>query len=177
MSTLFRRRALLLGFTALGLLTSGAQCPRGPQADMPVRGLTPVQTADFLAGRAVFEHEFSPDSGLGPSFNAVSCLECHEDPIAGGNGDEDETHAAIVTPAGCNLLVDRGGPVFQKHTTPLLQAATGLDSEPTPTDADPATRTSPDLFGFGLLDAVSDKTILAYADSADRNHDGISGRA
>src|SRR4029453_11444870 len=35
---------------------------------------------------------------------------------------------------------------------------------------------SPDVFGFGLLDAVSDRTILSYADPDDRDGDGISGR-
>src|SRR5262249_34326647 len=37
-------------------------------------------------------------------------------------------------------------------------------------------RTTPGLFGFGLLDAVPDATILALADPDDKNHDGISGR-
>src|SRR5207245_4248107 len=37
-------------------------------------------------------------------------------------------------------------------------------------------RTSPGIFGRGLLDAVPDAVILSYADSADRNHDGIRGR-
>src|SRR2546430_17590914 len=32
------------------------------------------------------------------------------------------------------------------------------------------------VFGRGLLDAVPESVILAYADPDDRNHDGISGR-
>jgi CxxC motif-containing protein (DUF1111 family) len=39
-----------------------------------------------------------------------------------------------------------------------------------------AGRRTPLLFGFGLLDAVPDSTILSYADPEDRNADGISGR-
>src|SRR5262249_31372169 len=76
----------------------------------------------------------------------------------------------------CDLLAAHGGPVFQAHTTPALKKATGLDSEPIPPEATKATRTSPDIFGFGLLDAVPDYAILARADSADRDHHGISGR-
>jgi len=39
-----------------------------------------------------------------------------------------------------------------------------------------AARTTPDVLGFGLLDAVPDSAILAYADPDDRDGDGISGR-
>ncbi len=39
-----------------------------------------------------------------------------------------------------------------------------------------AARTTPDVLGFGLLDAVPDSVILSYADPNDTNHDGISGR-
>jgi CxxC motif-containing protein (DUF1111 family) len=38
-------------------------------------------------------------------------------------------------------------------------------------------RLTPQLVGLGLLEAVSESTILSLADSDDSNHDGISGRA
>jgi CxxC motif-containing protein (DUF1111 family) len=60
--------------------------------------------------------------------------------------------------------------------TPALKAALGIDSEPVPAGVQVAVRTSPDVFGFGLLDAVPDAAILAYADPDDRDGDGISGR-
>src|SRR2546422_9129862 len=37
-------------------------------------------------------------------------------------------------------------------------------------------RTSPVIFGRGLLDLVPDSALLAYADRDDRNHDGVRGR-
>ena len=160
---------------AAGLLGS---CPKPPQAGEPLRGLTPEQLASFNAGKAIFSNDFTPQTGLGPLFNSTACGECHEDPELGGSGDEVETHAAIPRPDGsCDMLSAHGGPVFQAHTTPALKAALGIDSEPIPPEATSrATRTSPSLFGFGLLDAVPDDEILARADSADRDHDGISGR-
>jgi CxxC motif-containing protein (DUF1111 family) len=153
-------------------------CPKPPQPGEPLRDLTPEQLASFNAGKAIFAKEFEPDEGLGPLFNAPACGECHEQPALGGSGDEVETHAAVAGPGGtCDLLAAHGGPVFQAHTTPALKQALGIDSEPIPAEATVhATRTSPDLFGFGLLDAVPDAEILARADSADRDHDGISGR-
>lgn len=38
-------------------------------------------------------------------------------------------------------------------------------------------RLTPQIVGLGLLEAVSESTILALADPDDRDHDGISGRA
>src|SRR5207253_11071148 len=74
-------------------------------------------------------------------------------------------------------LAGQGGFVFQNHVTPALHAALGIDSEPIPAAATAVgRRTIPEIFGFGLLDAVPDSEILAYADSDDRDHDGISGR-
>jgi CxxC motif-containing protein (DUF1111 family) len=67
--------------------------------------------------------------------------------------------------------------VYQNHVTPLLHDALGIDSEPVPSAATAVgRRTTPEIFGFGFLDAVPDSEILAYADPDDSDHDGISGR-
>ena len=152
-------------------------CPRPPQPGEPLRDLTPAQLASFNAGKAIFSTDFTPETGLGPLFNSTACGQCHEQPELGGTGDEVETHAAVTgTNGACDMLAAHGGPVFQAHTTPALKRALGIDSEPIPPGVTRASRTSPELFGFGLLDAVPDEEILARADSADRDHDGISGR-
>jgi CxxC motif-containing protein (DUF1111 family) len=86
--------------------------------------------------------------------------------------------AASFNPAGsCDHLSALGGPLIQGRVTPALFAAMGIQSEPFPTGASAAVRTSPDLFGFGLLDAVPDDVILQLADPNDEDGDGISGRA
>jgi len=174
-------RLTLHALVALGALeavgTLGS-CPVSPPPGGPLPGLTSGQLADFQAGRAVFQQQFVPENGLGPLFNANACAECHEDPTPGGNGEEVETHATVERPGGdCDMLLAHGGPVFQSHATPALQQALGIDREPIPAEATVrATRTSPDLFGFGLLDAVPDLEILARADPEDADGDGISGR-
>ncbi len=164
----------------LAVLCSAAACHR-PQPGDPLPGLSAAERARFDSGRAVFDSTFTPQVGLGPLFNASGCGECHEDPVTGANGDEVERHAAVFHPertgAMCDELADKGGPVFQDSVTPALHAALGIDHEPLPpTVTTVAARTTPDVFGFGLLDAVPDSVILSYADPDDRNHDGISGR-
>ena len=165
---------------ALALMCAAVACRR-PQPGDPLRGLSAAERARFDSGRAVFDSAFTPQVGLGPLFNASRCGECHEDPVTGANGDEVEHHATVFHPeragAMCDELADKGGPVFQDSVTPALHAALGIDREPRPSSATVvAERSTPDVFGFGLLDAVPDSVILSYADPDDRNHDGISGR-
>ncbi|PYO91277.1 MAG: thiol oxidoreductase [Gemmatimonadetes bacterium] len=79
--------------------------------------------------------------------------------------------------AVCDQLAAQGGPVFQDSVTPALHAALGIDREPLPAGVTTvAARTTPEIFGFGFLDAIPDSVILSYADPDDRDHDGISGR-
>jgi len=171
--------SVLVLATVLQALGAVGACPPEPQPGDPLNDLSEAERARFFAGRAVFAQAFEPEQGLGPLFNADACGECHEDPVLGGTGDELETHIAVpIEGGGCDLLITRGGPVFQSHATPALTAATGDTSEPLPSEPFVrGTRSSPDVFGMGLLDAVSEREILSRADSADRNHDGISGRA
>jgi CxxC motif-containing protein (DUF1111 family) len=171
----WRTLFLVLGFL---VVPATAGCAKLPQLGDPIDGLTPGERAQFERGRALFLREFTPEDGLGPLFNAASCGECHEGPVAGGVGDEVERHIARLRPDGtCDPLIENGGPVIQEHATPALEAALRITGEPVPEDLVPAHRTTPDLFGFGLLDAVPESRILEHADPEDRDHDGISGRA
>jgi CxxC motif-containing protein (DUF1111 family) len=155
--------------------TAGA-CQRPLKPGDPVRGLTREQRTLFDRGRVAFDSVFTPETGLGPLFNSVACGECHEDPVPGGVGDEVEVHATAFRAPLCDPLIQEGGPVVQRFATPALKAL-GIDSEPFPPSATGrASRTSPVVFGRGLLDAVPDSVILAHADPDDQNGDGISGR-
>ena len=159
-----------------------------PSLGRPLPGLSPAQRRQFEVGRVVFQTEFTPETGLGPLFNAVGCGSCHEEPVVGGGGsntdeggEDIEVHATAFhagsETAQCDDLAAVGGQVIQKQLTPAYSEYTHLTSEPIPATAtDSGHRTTPDLFGFGLLDAVPDAEILALADPDDRNGDGISGR-
>jgi CxxC motif-containing protein (DUF1111 family) len=163
--------------TVWALIATVVACQRPLKPGDPVRGLTRDQRDLFDRGRVVFDSVFTPETGLGPLFNSIACGECHEDPVTGGVGDEVELHASAFRPPVCDPLVQEGGVVIQQHVTPALKAALGIDSEPFPPSATGrALRTSPVVFGRGLLDLVPDSVILSYADPADRNGDSISGR-
>jgi CxxC motif-containing protein (DUF1111 family) len=143
----------------------------------PLRGLTADELDRFERGRAAFSRVFTPETGLGPLFNANACAECHEDPVVGGTGDEVELHVSALRTGGfCDPLADKGGPVIQLRATPALEAL-GITGEPVPAEATGrASRTSPSILGFGLLDAIPEETILHLADPDDVDRDGVSGR-
>jgi len=143
------------GAALLSLLLSGCQTQKQPALGEPLAGLTPEEGAQFVEGKKVFERVFEPKDGLGPLFNGNSCAECHEDPVVGGVGDEVEVHATRFSgPNSCDPLFQEGGPVIQQNATPLLRAK-GIEKEQIPASATAqARRTTPPLFGFGLVDAI-----------------------
>ncbi len=150
---------------------------KAPAPGDPLPFLTPGQLQHFNSGMAVFATEFTPATGLGPLFNSTSCAQCHNDPVLGGYGDSAEVHVTAYShnPRGCNTLGNAGGPVVQQHATPELQAAMGITKEPTPAGGNgTAMRTTPIVFGLGLIDAVSDRTIIAL--SYIRHPEGVHGR-
>jgi CxxC motif-containing protein (DUF1111 family) len=172
----------IVPLTVCALLAAVGAC-HPPKPGDPLKGLSATERAQFDKGKVVFDSVFIPERGLGPLFNSTACGECHEDPVAGGTGDEIERHATVFHPlpvAGtrmCDELAGKGGPVYQLKVTPLLHVALNIDTEPVPPEATGrGLRTTPVILGFGLLDAVPDSAILAYADPDDRDHDGISGR-
>jgi CxxC motif-containing protein (DUF1111 family) len=173
-----RRLADVVGAAAIfaGVVATGG-CGGTPQPGGPLEGLTDTQRERFRKGRVVFNQVFTPPTGLGPLFNNIGCANCHNDPVPGGNGSFTQVTASVLNPDGfCDPLADRGGPVFQLLATPALKAALGIEKEPIPPEADQGQRTTPDVFGFGFLDAVPESTILALADPDDADGDGISGR-
>ncbi|HEX6884865.1 MAG TPA: di-heme oxidoredictase family protein [Planctomycetota bacterium] len=166
------------GLLAAILLAACAPEPAPPELDDPLPGLTADQLARFEQGEELFESAFTPAQGLGPLFNAEGCVACHNEPTDAGAGPIRELHVSGIGAEGtCDALFALGGPVIQQRATPSLEAF-GILAEPVPVEATArGERSTPDLFGFGLLDAIPDATILALADPDDRDGDGVSGRA
>ncbi len=168
---------LLVGAFLLNLLLSGCKTAKQPALGEPLADLTPEQRAQFEDGKKVFQRVFTPQDGLGPLFNGNSCAECHESPVVGGVGDEVEVHATRFASGACDSLFQEGGPVIQQDATPLLQAK-GIKKEQLPADAtSQAHRSTPPLFGFGLIDGIPDSTILSRDGRRDPSAVGIVGHA
>lgn len=150
-------------------LTEGIYAPLGE----PMPRATAEQRDTFARGKQVVQRRFTPETGLGPTFNLVSCGGCHERPVTGGSAGHyrDFLLVASVQPDGSYVPVGKNGVQTQYQTgaTPL-----------SPSDARAnlaATRHPIPFFGTGLLAEIADDEILRRADPDDRDGDGISGRA
>lgn len=167
-----------LVFSACGYPGSADPDP-GAEPGRPLPGLTAAERDRFDRGSAIFRRVFTPETGLGPLFNAASCATCHSEPVPGGGGPISELHATAFSAEDgfCDPLPDLGGPVYQEQVTAALRGALGVGREAVP-DRVTGTgrRTTTRTFGFGLLDAVPDSVLLALADPDDADGNGISGR-
>lgn len=137
--------------------------------DGPIEGLTPEQNRIFLSGDIAFNDDiFSASNGLGPLFVANSCGSCHA-------GDGKGHPFTTLTRFGQsdtlgNQFLLQGGPQLQQRALP------GFQPEQIPAGATFSKFTPPANTGLGLLETVSDASILALADENDSDGDGISGR-
>ncbi len=165
-----RRAFWIAGLLVLALTGCDAlltETPDGADAlDGPLPGLTDAQLRMFLEGDEAFEEAFTPQTGLGPVFNHVSCGGCHP---GDGRGTPDEI--LVRFSRGDDLLLDLGGPQQQDKAIP------GAEPEVIPEGAQTSPRLPPPVFGRGLIEAIPEETILAGEDPDDEDGDGVSGRA
>lgn len=157
---------------------------------------------DVALGKALFERLWvaAPSStaaadGLGPLFNGRSCASCH---MGGGparfvrRDGTLQAHGLVVRVAGPDgaphpelgaQIQDRAVPGLAAEArvdvalqNGVLQVATALTRAPgTPVLFE--TRVAPSLKGRAVLDDIDARAVLDRADPADRDGDGISGRA
>ncbi len=120
----------------------------------PLAGLTPEQA---------FTKRWTAAEGLGPTFNEVSCADCHDREGLGGSGDPARPAHVVMAPS-LHLVG-----VWPR------QAIEGRQPQPKPGDAVTSLRRGPPLFGLGLLEKISDARLAELCDPQDRDGDGVTG--
>lgn len=137
----------------------------GQRFDQPLEGLDNGELGDFQLGQIQFRRAFTIREGLGPVFNNSACIACHS---ADGRGSTENT--LVRFSRGADLIPGEGGPQLQTKAIP------GAEPEELPSGVDVSPRLPPAVSGIGLIEAISDSSILLNADPSDVNGDGISGR-
>ncbi len=143
----------------------------------PLTGLTADQLAAFNAGRADFNREETPATGLGPIFNDNSCVRCHQDPAPGGVSGaprSNVTRFGQIVNGRFDAMEELGGSLLQARS---IDPA-GLETVPAAATVR-ATRITTPVFGAGLIDAIPDATIRANANVVKPDGvkpDGVKGR-
>lgn len=169
---------------ALGLLSVSsrkldAQGPPPPVGG-PIQGLTQQEINRFNQGRNEFLQNENQQTGLGPVFNGVSCVQCHSAGAPGGATAA--VPVSIVTRIGAIVsgnysdLENMGGALLQVRSLREVIPNFPVFPEVIPAGAQFVSRrqTTP-VFGMGLMEAIPSETILSR--SGVNQGDGIMGVA
>jgi CxxC motif-containing protein (DUF1111 family) len=122
------------------------------QMNLITNGL--VDQAQFDSDRLVFEEVDDRAKGLGPVYNATSCVECHQNPVSGGGSQVTELRAGHFDSTGFHdhpggsLINDRAvDPAFQERVLAGNEVR--------------ALRSSLNVLGDGYVESVADATLQA----------------
>jgi CxxC motif-containing protein (DUF1111 family) len=169
-----------------------------PGAGGPIAGLGPDELAAFTAGKAFFMQvdsvkgaiEGEDGEGLGPTFNAAGCAECHAQPSVGGTSPAANPQVTVAKRDGATntipSFITATGPVREVRFIAVSNAnnaaldggVTGLFTIKGRTDAPGCNLVQPDfatplsqnrlsfriptpVFGLGLVENTSDATLKA----------------
>lgn len=100
------------GVGLLGVLSMPFHA-QSPWVGQPAEHLSPLHRAVFERGLTLFQTVFTPSTGLGPAFNAVSCASCHQAPVVGGSGGTESKRVTAMLASGRHAWVyvhARGAP-------------------------------------------------------------------
>jgi len=192
---------------AYGQVDPGVR-PGAAGAGNPLPGLTANELVFFDAGRDDFAEAEGVGDGLGPRFNLDSCGGCHIQPDIGGTSPSVNPQVAVATAFGAQNTVPSfitlNGPIREARFKSLPGGSPdggvhGLfvirgRSDPTGSAAgcnivqenfaaqqainNVIFRTPTPVFGLGLIEEISDQTILTNvaANGSAKTALGISGR-
>jgi CxxC motif-containing protein (DUF1111 family) len=155
--------------TTLTLTVEGQSSNEAPAAfDNLTNGF--VTQAEFDAARAEFESREGIDEGLGPVYNAESCVECHQSPVPGGLSQVAELRAGhsssgrFVDAPGGSLINDRAINADIQERVPGAENIRTL-------------RVSTVVLGSGFVEAINSNTIAALANAQPGQSNGaIAGQ-
>ena len=175
----------------------------------PAANLSLRRRGGFEAGLQFFQLVWEPApsrseiDGLGPTFNARSCIACHQNNGRGGTPSEgragmllrlgdtqgrvDPTYGGQLQTASVDRVPVEGALVaevdqpFTHHSgvslTPVRYYADQLSLGPLAAGINQSPRITPQLVGMGLIDAIPVESIIALEDPQDLDQNGVSGRA
>jgi len=158
--------ALVCAALVLALPSARTQSPNTPLAptealagfDNVTNGF--VTQVDFDAARDVFEEREGNSDGLGPVYNAQSCAECHQTPVAGAVSQVTELRAGHFD-AGRGLFVDHpGGSLINDRAIKAAYQETVIPGNEVRTF-----RSSLNALGDGYVEAIDSNTLVAISRS------------
>ena len=148
---------------------AGRRAPQINPLGQPLAGLTAAELAAFNEGGVEFRNVETAAGGLGPIFNDVSCVACHDAGGTGGASRRTVTRFGRTVNGVFDPLERQGGSLLQERSiNPGIR-------EVVPREANTvARRVTTPLFGAGLIEAIPDSTIVLG--TLARKPAGIAGK-
>ena len=169
--------SLIAALTVLATRSTPVQAAKVAGFGAALSGLSAEERARFTAGREVFVETEDATDGVGPVFNDNSCVACHSAPEVGGASDRVETRFGKLTRKSFDALEGLGGSLIQEQGIGV-QADCEFVAEVVPAEANvTAGRRTTSLFGLGLVDAVTDASLVELASRQRARTPATAGRA
>lgn len=164
---------IFIAAVALGLAFAftAAQISDAPTGfDNKTNGM--VDDATHQADQTKFEETEQLSDGLGPLYNAQSCRECHQNPVSGGASQVGELRVGHLGPDGHfrtpDIPIADGAEVISGRSLVNDRAicpnaafpAEEIQERVPETETIRAFRISVNLLGDGLVEAISDQTLI-----------------
>ena len=112
----------------------------------------------FNDNRFIFEEVEGISEGLGPTYNAQSCRECHQNVVTGGASQVTEQRTGHKS--GGNFFESQGGSLIQSRATyPEMSELVAVE------DGIRTFRISTNTLGAGYVEAIANKTLLDIRDA------------
>ncbi|MFO1417688.1 MAG: di-heme oxidoredictase family protein [Methylotetracoccus sp.] len=144
--------AVGLGFASTGANVIAEDAPAG--FDGKSNGV--ASTEEFFQGKLNFETSHTRSAGLGPVYNALSCVDCHQNPTTGGNSEVNVLRAGTFD-----------GHRFRAPPDGSLIHERAVDARIQPRAADSwnvrSLRLSMSTLGDGFVEAIEDDTLREIA--------------
>ena len=173
--------ALALAFAIVGLAQGATEAVAGyntplnnDQAGAVSNGFTTNTT--FAADEAIFMEEEDIGDGLGPVYNARSCVDCHATPNVGGTSQVTELRVGHTDGAGNfvnpTITINDGANSIPSRSLVNDRAICPQAQERVPgTETIAALRATTNVLGDGYVESIDSNTLLAIAN----NQPGQSG--
>jgi CxxC motif-containing protein (DUF1111 family) len=162
------------------LATSTARSGVAPQLSQAPTGFDNksngvADEATHQADRAQFEQFEAIPDGLGPLFNAQSCRDCHQSPVAGGISQVLELRVGHKGPDGkfqnAEIPINHGSEIIKGRTLVNQRAicpnaafpTTDIQERVPESETIRTFRTSLSTLGDGFVEAVDDSTLIAIS--------------
>ncbi len=115
-----------------------------------------LDQATFDAVRETFEDTESIADGIGPVYNALSCTECHQNPVTGGNSQVLEVRAGKFANG---VFTDHvgGSLIHSRAINAAIQERIGDEYNVR------TFRASPSVLGLGFVESIADQTLINIA--------------